>query len=211
MKTIIETRKLPYPLTRVQSKDELKGPITLLLHGFMQTAQTISQQLQEAISGHSFLSIQAPFPVFRPREGSYNLGYTWFFYDPKTSQYLMPREFGIDFLLHALQELNITDQVQRIIGFSQGGYLAPFIASKLPHVEQVIGIHARFRHEDLLQKYAFRLDQIHGEKDQVVDPVNSRESHEKILDLGNSGQFHLMPKVGHEINSLVLEKLKSLI
>jgi predicted esterase len=95
------------------------------------------------------------------------------------------------------------------VGFSQGGYLAPFVALNLTNVIQVVGIGAGYLNEELDQTPTFRWDGIHGDQDTVVQCPNARESHAQLAEKGIAGEFRVLPGVGHELNDLVAGCLRS--
>jgi len=57
------------------------SPSCLLLHGFFQTARRFGRQVSEPIdqNGLSALALQAPFPVYRQNQESFDVGYSWYF------------------------------------------------------------------------------------------------------------------------------------
>lgn len=209
----VKDLSIRFPVTMVHSGNiNIEAPKILVLHGFLQSAQTIHTKLTSVLDAAGpHLSIQAPFPVFRQRGERYDVGYSWFFYDSKTKTYLVKRDFAIDYCEQVLKQSVWQDSIETVIGYSQGGYLAPYVAEKLPNVKQVIGIHCRFRHEDLSRSFPFRFDQIHGIEDQVVDPIASKQSHELIVQANNAGHFYELPGVGHEISSAVIDKLTEVL
>jgi len=95
-----------------------------------------------------------------------------------------------------------------IAGYSQGGYLAPFLAKNLSGVSQVIGINGRFRDEQLSGPLPFRLDGVNGEQDAFVDPVRARECHAAIVASGVQGSFIMVPDAGHGIGPGIREAVR---
>lgn len=191
-----------------------KGPVVLLLHGYLQTAEKITSLLQSAFSDDfQILAVSAPFPVMRRRDERFEMGYSWFFFNPQTQEYLIRREFALEFVLGVVNELGLLAQIKKVVGYSQGGYLAPFIAQELPEVSQIVGLSCRFRHEDFVNgpSVSFRWDQVHGLQDQVVDPVTAKESHIKLVQAGFKGEFAGLDGIGHEINEQVLLQTRRLI
>lgn len=205
----VQELPIPFPVTFCGDKE---SPNVLLLHGFLQTASGFYKKTQSAFSqSQRCVAIQAPFPVFRQRTGRYDVGYSWFFYDAASDTYLVTRDFGIQYCLEAIKRMGWKDSITQVVGYSQGGYVAPFLANHLPSVQQVTGVHCRFRHEDLGKPLGYTLNQIHGDDDQVVDPVKSKNSHSIIMEAGNRGQFYLLPETGHEISESVIDTLKGVL
>ena len=75
------------------------------------------------------------------------------FLTEKKEKYLIDQTFSRDILTRLIdEELNHQGEVI-IIGFSQGGYLAPFVRSTLKQVTKVIMINANLKVEISFQKY----------------------------------------------------------
>ena len=45
-----------------------------------------------------------------------------------------------------------------------------------------------------------------AEKDEIVDPFNCQNSHQLMLDRGNSGVFKLIKNATHDINQEIIEE-----
>jgi predicted esterase len=181
-----------------------KGNLILLIHGYGQTATEFILQMEAYLQSRATVAVQAPFPVLVKSAEGRQLGYTWYVYDSKSNTFQIPISAAVDFTKQVLGDLQLAAKITRIIGFSQGGYLAPFVALTLPSVKQIIGINCRFKHEDLLyQTIPFRLDAIHGADDELVDPHNASRSHAELLAKGCSGSFKILPKTTHEISPAV--------
>lgn len=188
-------------------------PIVLLVHGFQQTGERFFKQVVSAIpENFEVLAVDGPFPVpFQGESGKWVLGYSWYFYSHRHKVYYVPMSAGVNFLCGWLQDQGLASRVQKVVGFSQGGYLAPFVAKKLSKVDQVIGIHSRFRYEELTDPQDYRLDCLHGEDDPLVEPDYSQDSHDKLLEMGWKGEYRLLPGVGHSISAEVLEGLTDML
>jgi predicted esterase len=129
----------------------------------------------------------------------------------KTKVFHIPISSAVEFAVGVLDQLGLTSKVTRVVGFSQGAYVTPFIGLRLPRVRQVISVNGRFKHEDLSDsKIPFRMDAINGEQDDIVDPVLARQSHHSLMDRGVRGTFNLIPKGTHRFSkdfAVVLAKL----
>jgi predicted esterase len=99
----------------------------------------------------------------------------------------------------------------RIIGFSQGGYLAPFIAHQLAQVHQVIGIGCEYLTEEFPKGISFRIDGIQAEDDEITPLETARKSHSNLKKLGIQGEFYTFPRAGHKIDDTISSKVKELI
>ena len=95
-----------------------------------------------------------------------------------------------------------------VIGYSQGGYLAPFVAQDLPNVSQVMGLNCQFLDEELLGKWPLEMNLICGEKDEMVDPKNSKNSFDRLISKGARGKFTLVEGASHGLSTGILAEVK---
>jgi predicted esterase len=170
----------------------------LLIHGFGQTAKSFSERIVEFLGDRPICAVQAPFPVL---SAGRQIGYSWYAFDRESNTFQIPISTGVGFLQQTLEHFRLADKIRKVIGYSQGGYMAPFIGLRLPYVKQVIGINCRFKDEDLGRfKIFFRIDAIHGANDAIVDPEKARASHQKLIELGGTGTFTILPDTAHELS-----------
>lgn len=178
--------------------------LILLLHGYTESGVNMVRRLEPVFSADAaVLAPNGPFPMPRKTENGYKVGYAWYFYDPMKDEYFIDMELGCQYLKGLIEKLGLADLPTRIVGFSQGGYLAPFFASRHGSVIQVIGVASQFLHEEIPQDLPFRLDTIMGADDDVVSPDVARISHESLVARGARGSFELVPGVGHLIDAQV--------
>ncbi len=197
-----------YELREVQNPKEL----VILLHGYQQSGELIYRLLEDCVGPDSVvLAPDAPFPIPQKVNKNYQIAFTWYFFDPETDTYLYDMSIALDYLHELLAELKLDNLPTRIIGYSQGGYLAPFLGERLPQTKQVIGVNCRFRSEALSCPLPFPLDAIHGEKDVLVDPQRASKCHQQLLSQGCRGEFHLLENSGHGISADVRSTLTSLL
>lgn len=178
----------------------------LLLHGYQQSARSLYAKLEPRLpQDAAVLAPNGPYPMPERRDGGYRVGYSWYFYDNTRDEYFIDMEVGLQFVDHLIQKLGLADLPTTLIGFSQGGYLAPFAASRLKRSEQVIGIASRFLEEELPLQLPFRLDAVHGAEDDVVPIQESRSSHRFFLDAGTRGEFVSIPGAGHRATPEIID------
>ena len=186
--------------------------LVLLLHGFQQSGSLIYRLLEDAIdSSFNLLAPNAPFPIPQKTGSGYRVSYTWYFFDPETDTYFYDMSLAIEYIEALLKNLDLKDKDVTVIGYSQGGYLAPFVAERLSAVSQVIGVNCRFRDEALTGPLPFRLDAIHGAADVLVDPKRAQRCHEAILENGGEGVFRLIEGGGHGITPEVRHQISTLL
>lgn len=192
---------------------KISDSVTLLLHGYGFSGEHIFHKLADYIpTSSTILSPNAP--LFTPvkRNGSYRLGYSWYFWDESKQRYLLSDGISVEYIQKLFKELNISKELPlQIIGFSQGGYLAPFVAKEFTQCKQVINIGGRFLHERLEAKVLnFKLFGIHGTKDDTVPIEKSIESHQIFIQNGCTGEFFSYEGLGHDYHPEFREKVREL-
>jgi len=197
-----------YELRDIKNPEEL----VIILHGYQQRGELINRLLEGCVGPNvEVLSPDAPFPVPQKVNNNYQMAYTWYFFDPETDTYLYDMSIALDYLHELLTDLKLDHLPTRILGYSQGGYLAPFLGERLPQTKQVIGVNCRFRSEALNGPLPFKLDAIHGKKDVLVDPERAVKCHEELITQGCRGEFHLLEESGHGISAEVRSTLTTLL
>ncbi|MCM2277412.1 MAG: hypothetical protein NDJ89_04995 [Oligoflexia bacterium] len=187
----------------------------LLLHGYEQSgayffrkcAGTIAAADPEAL-------IVAPngiFPLPRKEGDRYTVGFSWYFYDFSSDEYFIGMEPAVVFLQGLVARLEARELPVTLIGFSQGGYLAPFAAQAIPAVDRVIGIGCRFLEREVEGELRFRLDAIHGARDELVPWQPTRRSFDAFQARGAKGEFILLPETGHRMDEAAKDALRRLL
>jgi predicted esterase len=211
---------VPFDFQIRRAKDP-KG-LALLMHGYGQSGAYMFHKLAAAIpEDFTVLAPNAPFPLYiwdapfpSPgwRERKVRMGYTWYFYDSQSNEYFVDMEPSLQALTAGLKHLGVFDLPATVIGFSQGGYVSPFIAALMPDPRQVIGVSCDFLSDDFGEKKInFRADAIFGDSDKIANIEAGKSSHEKFLaDKKIKGEFHVIPGLDHEINSSVSGKIKEI-
>jgi len=186
--------------------------LVVLLHGYQQRASTMLRLAAPSFGEETtVLAPDGPWPVPYRVADRYEMGYSWYFFDPKTEVYGVPMEPAIELLTAWLAGIEEVGSLPiTVVGFSQGGYLAPFLGRALDAVDRVVGINCRFRSEVLTDRYAFRLDALAGAEDPVVDPDRARGCHEEIISRGNRGRFVVVPGAAHRLDSSMAAALTTL-
>lgn len=183
--------------------------LILLLHGYQQNAELIFTMMADTAPADCVvLAPDAPFPVPQKRENGYHMGFTWYFFDPETKVYYLDMEQALRYLTALVDQMGYANLPTTVIGYSQGGYLAPFVGQRLKNVDRVIGVNARYKSETLPGGLPFRMDALHGALDNLVDPVNSQQCFEELIAAGNRGEFRLVPDCGHGISAAIRNALR---
>ena len=183
--------------------------LVLLLHGFSQRGAVVLEQLGDCFPPEvTVLAPDALFPFPRRLGTHFEMRFSWYFFDPGSGQYYTDMQPAAEFLAGLVKQLGFEHAPKWVVGYSQGGYMAPFAGKLMPGVRQVIGVNSRFRSEVLHEVLPFPLDAIHGAADSMVDPIRSEACFHELQDLGNTGQFHLIPGGGHDVTPELCSKLR---
>lgn len=187
--------------------------VFILLHGFQLDAQFIYKffsQIKE-LKNDSILAPNGPYLSPFKKRGEFYKGYAWYFFDSQKSQYLIPFDPAISYIKQLVKKLKIEDKKITLIGYSQGGYIAPAIAYELDNVDSVIGIACCFRNSKFSIKNNINYIQIHSKADLVVDYNNAFEEHVKLTDRGARTEWISLEDSGHKLDIDYLEELRKLL
>jgi predicted esterase len=201
----------------VLKQPENPTELILLLHGYSESGPVLFERMERYLPSQAIvLAPSAPFPIPQRKGGDtrkveHEMGYAWYFYNFRTDEYIIDMDSAIRYLCELIQELGFSHLPLRIIGFSQGGYVAPFVGLQFRQTRQVIGISTRFLDDELPEVPYFRMDAVHGNEDEVIDFSSSQESHRRLIQKGAIGKYIVMPKVGHRLTFSVREQVKLLL
>jgi predicted esterase len=192
--------------------------IIVLLHGYEQSGEKMMEKLKSAIPSDAvILAPNGPFPLPRRTESGYRLGFSWYFWNPFTDEYFVDMEIAVKFVQGLVQEMalkhSLPDLPITLIGFSQGGYLAPFVAQAISRVDHVIGLGCEFLVDEMEHPVKYRMDSVHGALDDIVNCENSKKAHQELVKRGVKGEFHALSETGHRIDApmqaMILNLLKT--
>jgi len=175
--------------------------IILLLHGYKLNGEFLYDTFIKIMPEDSLvIAPNGPFIVPVIKKESFSAGYAWYFFDPMKKHFYINYDPAAEYLKKMMQELNPNKLPITIIGYSQGGYLAPKVAEICPNVKSVIGVNCVFRSTKFTFKPEIQYHQIHGEIDLIVEPQGAEEEFNKLQTLGNTGSFTLLPEEGHKLS-----------
>ena len=194
-------------LLRMPTEVTASTQLVILLHGYQQTARYLYKKLERHLPPDCIvLAPCAPFPVPARNKGGYRIGFSWYFYDFSKRTYMVDMATAIDYLQRVMKKLGLEAQPKIIVGYSQGGFLAPFLASHLAKVKQVVGIACHIRIEELARQEgkafppSYPVDAIHGDQDVIVDSKEAKKLHDEFIRQGGVGEFHLLAGSGHKLS-----------
>lgn len=186
--------------------------IYLLLHGFSQTGEFIFNKLIDYLPKDSLiLAPNAPFLYAQLKDGEYKAKYAWYFYDPKKDSFYINYEPAAQYLCNLLKRYNVNNSKVTIIGYSQGGYLAPKVAQFDSNIKKVIGIACKFRNSKFNIQEDTVYNQIHALNDDIVDYHLSKKEFELLNSRGNLGSFITIDDANHLLTQNYITALSKLI
>ena len=182
----------------------------VVLHGFGESAEIIYKKLKQVLPKTKQIIIpNGIFPIPRKVQDTYNLRFAWYFYDHKKDYYFIEYDIPANIISNLLTELKINSKVT-FLGFSQGGYLAPFCGMVYENTEKVITLNASLRLDKSETFPCFPIYCLNGDSDNLVDPYLAQERFEKFKTKGMKGAFELIAETNHEINDNMLFSLAKL-
>lgn len=182
------------------------------MHGLQERGKRIYRKFRNAIpEGAAILAPNGPYPLPSLKNEETRYTYAWYFYDRSTSTYLIDQQWPVAQLKGMIEALGLSHLPLTIIGFSQGGYLAPFVGQALSQTKHVIGIGCEFRTPLLKKDFLFKLTAIHGENDKIILPQWAQKEVDYLKSQNVKTEFYLAPETEHEITPIVTELISKII
>lgn len=186
--------------------------VILLLHGLGERGKRIYRKLLKYLPESALvIAPNGPFPIRRKKSDRMDFGHSWYFYDKFERKYFITQDLAKYWLRDLLSIENPDHLPVTIIGFSQGGYLAPLTGKEIKETKLIIGIACEFRTTLIHEKLPFPMVQIHGLKDQVVTMDSALSENEKLKELGIEVDFRPVENAAHEITSEVAKVVKQVL
>lgn len=205
----------------IPCRTQLFGPTTeeaeevwVLLHGYGERSNTMVRRFSPLFKLYPEVQFVIPngfFPIPRSTDDGYKEAYAWYFYEHKTKTNFISPQAGVPLFQRLLKELNVRKQSVRIIGFSQGGFLVPFIARAIDQVVHTIGLSCFHPLDFYPSKVRWQVDAIHGEADSILPLESAKKSYQDLKNRGINGSFYSIPELGHDVNQETLVTLQKLI
>jgi predicted esterase len=200
------------PVEIAESRPPAPTELIVLLHGYEESGDRILGKLAPALPpGAWVVAPNGPFPLPRKVGDGYKLGFAWYFYVSARGEYYIDMELSIGIIDTLIRELGAEALPKRVIGFSQGGYLAPFVGQRLRNTRQVVGLACDFLHEELglLAPLPFPVDGLCGSADKIISPEEARRTFEALTPHCRvAGRFEALLNSEHKIDDAFVEGLK---
>lgn len=203
----------PYPVDYQYIINPKANKLGIILHGYAQNSQEIKESLKELVLDESYnwFIPNGIFPMPKQLNKEVKYRFAWYFYDSIKEKYFIDFSYPTNVLQNFLKKVNTDNLPITIIGYSQGGYLAPFLAQATPEVKKVISINANYRHDMLLDDFNFEFYAVHAVNDDVVNYEKSKTSFDVIKSKASHAQFISITDTKHLINDKIITEILKLI
>lgn len=176
--------------------------VILLLHGLGERGKRIYRKLLPYLPLDALvIAPNGPFPIERKKERRLDFGHSWYFYDKFEQKYFINQDLAKYWLRDLLKIENPHSLPVTIIGFSQGGYLAPLVGNEVGETKLIIGLACEFRTKLIDKKPSYQLVAVHGEQDEVIALQDVLSEIEGLKKIDIEVEFHSIKQAGHEITS----------
>lgn len=174
----------------------------LVLHGFSDHAKSVKKRLlgSEAVADFHVFIPNGLFPSPTKRENEFREGYAWYFRDPLSGKQMISPEFAAESLIQLIRQLGLSHLEWTVLGFSQGGFFAPFLVQAGLSCKKIIGVGSAYRLEAYEGIKNLEVFGVHGEKDTIVPFDYAKSSFEALKVKGFGKKFFAIPELGHTMN-----------
>lgn len=205
------------PYTLMLPTGRAPDALVVALHGMGQSPSTMQVMLAPLLDlPCGFLFPRAPWPYEIRKPDRMLIGHAWYMFDGDQAALRASMNLAAAHLLGLLDDVAAPGPRKTVLlGFSQGGYLAGYVAPTHPdHFAAAACIGGRIKHEFLGDSptgaHAMPLLQLHGGRDPAVKAEAARDAVNKTRALGFSNvSYHEDPLAGHEITEPMAHHLRA--
>ncbi len=192
--------------------------LVIFLHGYTDHGGSFLRRLfkdepSDVFSRAALLAPNGPFPVPVKSETGWREAYAWYFYDDRDQKMVISPETAILGCEKLIQDFGYESVPKILVGFSQGGYLAGYLAPRIRNVVEIIGVATGFREDCYPAGAPWTVTAIHGAADEVFPLDRARQSHAQVLKKGFEGRFHEIPKLNHvastAVGDIVVDRIRT--
>ncbi len=191
--------------------------LAMFFHGYSDHGGSFFRRLfrdgiPEALQDVAILIPNGPFPTPVKSETGWREAYSWYFYNDAEQTMLIDPSTAVQGCRSLIQKFGYTDLPKIMVGFSQGGYLAPYLSSRVKNVKEIVAVSTGYRPDFYPEGETWKVTAIHGSKDEIFSVANARKAHAAILARGFEGEFIEIPNLTHvaspEVGAAVTERIK---
>jgi predicted esterase len=185
--------------------------LLILLHGYKQSAEMIYNKVKSALpTDVSILVANGLYPLPERKDDHYEIGFAWHLYDDLKDEYLFDQKPAVSMMKSLIANLGFGKTPKILVGYSQGGYFAPFLAQELENVDRVVGVSCHFL-VDEIKPPTYKIDALHGENDEVVKTKDATKAHEQLIKNGAKGMLQIVPGEGHKLTPNLVSYLEKML
>jgi predicted esterase len=185
---------------------KLWGPsgkgVVIALHGYQDHALSMMRRIGwwEKELPFQVLAVNAPFPVPIWTAEGFKEAYSWYFRDTERGFTIVsPEEMALR-VFQLVQDVGLDGTPVMLFGFSQGGYMAPFVGRHLANLRGLIVLGSGYPPEPYKHLPRTRIFGLHGDKDERIPFDKSREAHAQLMKSGFTGEFITLPGLTHKVD-----------
>lgn len=192
---------LTVPMTAIYQPTTDSKDLVILLHGYQDSAESLFRRLiRTGPLPYSVLAPNSPFPAPIRTEDGYREAYSWFFADRSKGMVLLHPDVSIAAMTQLIERRGLKHHRKILVGFSQGGYFAPFAARGLEGVVKIIGVGCGYRPVDYEGVKVDDVDAVHGDKDEIVSYESAFKGYQELRPHLKSGEWMAIPGLKHGID-----------
>lgn len=186
--------------------------VYVLLHGFKQTGQFIFDQVRSILPDDvAIIAPNGPFFIPVEKDDGYHMRYAWYFFDPIRKTYFIDYGPAAEYVKSMLIEMDLIRKPMTLIGYSQGGYLAPKVSEIIPAVDTVIGLACVFRNQFFQPRSSVMIHQINSKTDSIIEFDRAKDEFNELRNRGNLGRFVELDGPSHRLSNDYLLELSQFI
>lgn len=176
----------------------------ILLHGYQDHALSMTRRMGwlDADLPFAILAVNAPFPVPIWKPEGFIEDYSWYFRDTSRNLMIVHPSDTARKVAAIAESTGVAKGPIVLLGFSQGGFLAPFVAKLLPTTKAIIAVGSGYPPEPYGElDRRVRVFGIHADQDDRWPLMSSMSAHAALMEQGFKGDFQVVPGLGHRIDA----------
>jgi predicted esterase len=196
-------RRYEFPMPIRYHLTAKKGPgVVFCLHGYQDHALSMIRRLgwwERADLPFQLCAINGPFPVPVWQGDGFKEAYSWYFRDSSRDLDFVSPNTTASRLKVLINDLGLSGTPKVLVGFSMGGFLAPYLAAELENVKGIVGIGCGYNAEAYAKCPPLTVHAIHGESDERIAIEGSKAEFAKVILAGHDGRYHAIPGLSHKV------------
>lgn len=200
-------RRYEFPMPIRYHLTAAKGPgVVFCMHGYQDHALSMIRRLgwwDRADLPFQICAINGPFPVPIWQADGFKEAYSWYFRDTSRELDFVSPNTTASRLKIMIDDLGLTSVPKVLVGFSMGGYLAPYMAAELQNVKGIVGIGCGYNADAYANCPPLTVHAVHGEQDERIPIAGSKQDFAQVIAAGHNGQYHAIPGLTHKVQESI--------